>query len=141
MISPFTRTVSDTVRRNLNETAPVLRDKGRPVVHQAGGVPEPGIPQDGSLLSASVGIAAAEGPYTRALIRYPSNSSSIMSPRASLVEPVGFLARTSRPFMMDDTYDRLVFNGTNPVNCYEFPAQHPESCKPVPAGAPLRDRL
>lgn len=100
------------------------------MVKLAGGVPVPVVPSDGSFIPSIEDIAAALGPYTKAIIlNSPNNPSGVMYP-PSLVEAVVELCeRNNLWLLMDDTYNRLVFDGRAPVNCYEYARDRTESSR------------
>jgi aspartate aminotransferase len=91
------------------------------MVKLAGGVPVVVKPEDGSFLPTVREIADAVGQYTKAvMINSPNNPSGVMYPKDFIAELVEMCAKRSLWLLMDDTYNRLVFDGQAPVNCYEF---------------------
>ncbi|MGC8792481.1 MAG: pyridoxal phosphate-dependent aminotransferase [Bryobacteraceae bacterium] len=91
------------------------------MVKLAGGMPVPVTPEDGSFHPTIEEIAEAVGPYTKAIIiNSPNNPSGVMYSRDFVAEVIQFCEKKNLWLIMDDTYNRLVFDGKTPVNCYEF---------------------
>jgi aspartate aminotransferase len=102
------------------------------MVKLAGGVPVAVTPEDGSFMPTVKEIADAVGPYTKAIIlNSPNNPSGMMYSRDFIAEIVRFCEDRSLYLIMDDTYNRLVFDGKAAANCYEFARNHAESSKLV----------
>ena len=102
------------------------------MVKLAGGVPVVVTPKDGSFHPTMEEIADAVGPYTKAiLINSPNNPSGIVYSAAFIAEIVQFCEKKGLYLIMDDTYNRLVFDGQPPINCYEFTNDHTESSRLV----------
>lgn len=100
------------------------------MVKLAGGVPVPVTPEDGSFQPTIQEIARAVGPYTKAIIiNSPNNPSGVAYGRDFIAEVVRFAEKKNLWLIMDDTYNRLLFDGRSPVNCYEFASDHTESSK------------
>lgn len=91
------------------------------MVKLAGGVPVVARARDGSFHPTIEDIAEVVGPYTKAvIINSPNNPSGVMYSRDFIGEVVRFCEDKGLYLIMDDTYNRLVFDGRSPVNCYEF---------------------
>jgi aspartate aminotransferase len=89
-------------------------------------------PEDGSFLPKARELADAIGPYTKAIIlNSPNNPSGVMYAREFIAEVVALCAERSLYLIMDDTYNRLVFDGQTPVNCYEFSREELDESKLV----------
>ena len=102
------------------------------MVKLAGGVPVVVRPEDGSFLPKARELADAIGPYTKAIIlNSPNNPSGVMYPRELIAEVVALCAERSLYLIMDDTYNRLVFDGQAPVNCYEYSREDLDESKLV----------
>jgi len=102
------------------------------MVKLAGGVPVAVTPQDGSFVPALREITDAVGAYTKAIIlNSPNNPSGMMYSRDFIAEMVRFCEDRSLYLIMDDTYNRLVFDGKAATNCYEFARNHSENSKLV----------
>lgn len=102
------------------------------MVKLAGGVPVVVRAEDGSFLPKARELADAIGPYTKAIIlNSPNNPSGVMYAREFIAEVVALCAERSLYLIMDDTYNRLVFDGQTPVNCYEFSREELDESKLV----------
>ncbi len=97
------------------------------MVKLAGGVPVAVTAEDGSFQPTVDEMAAAVGSYTKAIIlNSPNNPSGVMYSREFISGVVDLAARKSLWLIMDDTYNRLVFDGRAPINCYGFSSQELE---------------
>jgi len=66
-------------------------------------------------------IAEAVGSYTKAvIINSPNNPSGVMYSEEFIAEIVEFCEKRGLYLIMDDTYNRLVFDGRAPTNCYRY---------------------
>jgi len=102
------------------------------MVKLAGGVPVVAKPQDGSFTPTMDDIAQVVGPSTKAIIiNSPNNPSGVMYPESLIAEIVAFCEKKDIWLLMDDTYNRLVFDGRKPVNCYEYAGDLSDSSKLV----------
>jgi aspartate aminotransferase len=91
------------------------------MVKLAGGVPVAVTPEDGSFYPTVREIADAVGSYTKAIIlNSPNNPSGAMYARDFIAEMVEFCEKKSIYLVMDDIYNRLVFDGKVAPVCYEF---------------------
>jgi aspartate aminotransferase len=91
------------------------------MVKLAGGVPVPITPEDGTFHPRVEEIAAAVGPYTKAIIiNSPNNPSGVMYSEDFIAGMVQFCEKKNLYLIMDDTYNRLVFDGKNPTNCCKY---------------------
>ena len=100
------------------------------MVKLAGGVPVSVKPEDGSFYPTVKEIADAVGSYTKAIIlNSPNNPSGVMYSREFVAGIVELCASKSLWLIMDDTYNRLVFDGKPPINCYEFSKQDIDQSK------------
>jgi aspartate aminotransferase len=91
------------------------------MVKLAGGVPVPVAASDGGFHPAIEDIAQVTGSATKAIIiNSPNNPSGVMYSREFIAGIVRFCEQRNLWLLMDDTYNRLVFDGRQPVNCYEF---------------------
>jgi aspartate aminotransferase len=90
------------------------------MVKLAGGVPVAVTPEDGTFQPKVSEIAEVVGQYTKAIIlNSPNNPSGVMYTRDFIAEMVDFCERKSLYLIMDDLYNRLVFDGKTAPNCYE----------------------
>jgi aspartate aminotransferase len=91
------------------------------MVKLAGGVPVVVTPEDGSFQPQVKEIADMIGSYTKAvIINSPNNPSGAMYSRDFIAEIVKLCEKKSLYLIMDDTYNRLVYDNQPPINCCEF---------------------
>jgi aspartate aminotransferase len=102
------------------------------MVKLAGGVPVPVTAEDGTFFPTVQEIADVVGSYTKAIIlNSPNNPSGVMYSKDFVQEMVEFCEKKSIYLVMDDIYNRLVFDGKSAPNCYEFAQQPIEESKLV----------
>ncbi len=102
------------------------------MVKLAGGVPVVVKPEDGSFHPTVAEIDACIGSYTKAIIlNSPNNPSGVMYSADFIRGVVELCEKKSLYLLMDDTYNRLVFDGKSPINCYEYSRQDVEQSKLV----------
>lgn len=102
------------------------------MVKLAGGIPVPVTPTDGSFTPSFDDIVQAVGANTKAIIlNSPNNPSGVMYPESLIAQVVEFCEKNNIWLLMDDTYNRLVFDGRKPVNCYEYAKDFSDSSKLV----------
>ncbi|MFN0172667.1 MAG: pyridoxal phosphate-dependent aminotransferase [Bryobacteraceae bacterium] len=102
------------------------------MVKLAGGVPVVVRPEDGSFHPTIREVADSIGSYTKAIIlNSPNNPSGVMYSKDFIREVVDLCAQRSLYLIMDDTYNRLVFDGRSPVNCYDFSSEDIDQSKLV----------
>ena len=90
------------------------------MVKLAGGVPVVVTAEDGTFCPSVREIADAVGSYTKAIIlNSPNNPSGAMYSREFVAEVVEFCEKKSLYLIMDDIYNRLVFNGKSAPICYD----------------------
>ena len=100
------------------------------MVKLAGGVPVVVTPEDGSFRPTVREIADCIGSYTKAIVlNSPNNPSGVMYSADFVREVVELAAKKSLYLIMDDTYNRLVFDGLSPINCYEYSDEDLEQSK------------
>ncbi len=91
------------------------------MVKLAGGVPVPVTAEDGTFFPTAKEIRDAVGSYTKAIIiNSPNNPSGAMYTKDFVQEMVEFCEQKSIYLIMDDIYNRLVFDGRSAPVCYEF---------------------
>lgn len=102
------------------------------MVKLAGGVPVAVTARDGSFQPTVQEMADAVGSYTKCIILNSPNNPSGISYTPEFVQGVVELCeRKGLWLIMDDTYNRLVFDGLTPVNCYDYVQERGESSKLV----------
>jgi aspartate aminotransferase len=91
------------------------------MVKLAGGVPVAITPEDGSFHPTVREIADAVGSYTKAIIiNSPNNPSGAMFSKDFIAEIVEYCEKKSLYLIMDDIYNRLVFEGKSAPVCYDY---------------------
>jgi aspartate aminotransferase len=91
------------------------------MVKLAGGVPVVVKAEDGSFCPSVREITEAVGSYTKAIIlNSPNNPSGAMYSRDFVAEMVEFCEKKSLYLIMDDIYNRLVFDGKSAPICYDW---------------------
>jgi aspartate aminotransferase len=102
------------------------------MVKLAGGVPVPVVPEDGTFQPTVPDIADKVGSYTKAVIlNSPNNPSGVMYSADFVAEMVAFCEKKNLWLIMDDLYNRLVFDGQKAPNPYEFAKDTDESSRRV----------
>jgi aspartate aminotransferase len=100
------------------------------MVRLAGGVPVTVTPEDGSFFPTVREIASAVGPYTKAIIiNSPNNPSGVVYAPEFVAEVVEFCEKRSLYLIMDDIYNRLLFDGRTPTICYKYAGEELEQSK------------
>jgi aspartate aminotransferase len=95
------------------------------MVKLAGGVPVPVEARDGGFEPTVEEIAEAVGPYTKAIIlNSPNNPSGWVYSEKFVAGVVELCEKRSLYLIMDDTYNRLIFDGRAPTNCYRYTSVH-----------------
>jgi aspartate aminotransferase len=91
------------------------------MVKLAGGVPVPVTAEDGTFFPTVKEMADACGSYTKAIIlNSPNNPSGAMYSRDFVQEMVEFCEKKSLYLIIDDIYNRLVFDGKSAPIGYDF---------------------
>jgi len=91
------------------------------MVKLAGGVPVIITPEDGSFHPTVKEIVEAVGSYTKAIVlNSPNNPSGAMYSKEFIAEMVEFCEKKSLYLIMDDIYNRLVFDGKSAAICYDY---------------------
>ena len=95
------------------------------MVKLVGGVPVPVEARDGSFQPTVEEIAEAVGSYTKAIIiNSPNNPSGVVYSEEFVAGVVELCEKHDLYLIMDDTYNRLVFDGRTPTNCYHYSKAH-----------------
>ncbi len=98
------------------------------MVKLAGGVPVAITPEDGTFQPQVKEIADAVGQYTKAIIlNSPNNPSGVVYSQDFIAEIVRLCEKKNLYLIMDDTYNRLIFDGRTPTNCYKYTDEDLES--------------
>jgi aspartate aminotransferase len=102
------------------------------MVKLAGGVPVPVSPSDGTFRPTMEDITEVVGPYTKAIIiNSPSNPTGVLYSAGFIAEIVQYCENKKLYLIMDDIYNRLVFDGKTAPNCYEYARNDTESSQLV----------
>jgi aspartate aminotransferase len=95
------------------------------MVKLAGGVPVPVAARDGGFSPTVEEVAEAIGPYTKAVIlNSPNNPSGAVYSEEFVAGVIELCEKHSLYLVMDDTYNRLIFDGRAPTNCYRYAGVH-----------------
>jgi aspartate aminotransferase len=95
------------------------------MVKLAGGVPVPVAARDGSFEPTLAEMEEAVGPYTKAVIlNSPNNPSGAIYSEEFVAGVVELCEKRSLYLIMDDTYNRLIFDNRAPTNCYRYAGIH-----------------
>ncbi len=91
------------------------------MVKLAGGVPVPVTARDGGFEPTIDEIAEVVGPYTKAIIlNSPNNPSGAIYSEEFVAAVVELCEKRNLYLIMDDTYNRLIFDDRTPSNCYKY---------------------
>jgi aspartate aminotransferase len=91
------------------------------MVKIAGGAPIAVTAADGGFQPTVDEMAQAMGPYTKAVIlNSPNNPSGVIYSDEFVAGVMELCERRNLYLIMDDTYNRLIFDGRTPTNCYRF---------------------
>jgi len=102
------------------------------MVKLAGGVPVVVKAEDGTFQPTAEEIKECVGQYTRAIIlNSPNNPSGMMYSRDFVAEMVEFCRKKNLYLIMDDLYNRLVFDRKTAPNCYDFDKSESRNTKLV----------
>ena len=98
------------------------------MVKLAGGVPVPVTPEDGTFHPRIQELAEAVGPYTKAIIlNSPNNPSGVMYSEEFIAGVVELCEKKNIFLIMDDTYNRLIFDNRAPTNAFSYARNHTTS--------------
>ncbi len=100
------------------------------MVKLAGGVPVAITPEDGTFQPTVQEIADAVGSYTKAIvINSPNNPSGVMYAEDFISGVVQLCEKKNLWLIMDDTYNRLIYDGRTPTNCTRYAQKNIESSR------------
>jgi len=100
------------------------------MVKLCGGKPVPVKPEDGTFRPRLQDIEQVVGPYTKAvIINSPNNPSGVMYSEEFIAGIVEFCEQKNIYLIMDDIYQRLIFDGKKPLNCYDYAKDLAENSK------------
>jgi aspartate aminotransferase len=96
------------------------------------GVPVIVTPEDGGFIPTMKDIEPAVSSYTKAIIvNSPNNPSGAIYPPELIQQLVEFCEKKGIYLIMDDIYQKLVFEGKTPVSAYKFTNKDIESTKVI----------
>ena len=97
------------------------------MVKLCGATPVPVRPADGSFCPRLPDIESKVGAKTKAvLINSPNNPSGAMYAEEFIADIVQFCEKRDLYLIMDDIYQRLIFDGREPLSCHDYAKQHGE---------------
>ncbi len=100
------------------------------MVKLAGGVPVAVTAEDGSFCPTLEEMQEAVGPYTKAIIlNSPNNPSGVVYSEEFVAGVVELCEKKNIFLIMDDTYNRLIFDNRAPTNAYTYAKNHTRSSK------------
>ncbi len=102
------------------------------MVRLAGGVPKPVAAEDGMFEPKIEEMAAVITPYTKVVIlNSPNNPCGVMYSKDFIAAVVELCEKHNLYLIMDDLYNRLVFDGKVAPNCYDFSTKQNDYSKLV----------
>jgi len=95
-----------------------------------GGKPVPVAASDGSLRPSRADIEGHVTDKTKViLLNNPNNPSGVVYSEQFVADIVQLCERRGIYLILDDIYQRLVFDGRKPINCYDYAAQDGEDSR------------
>ena len=102
------------------------------MVKLAGGVPVPVTAEDGSFTPTADEMISVVNSYTKAIIlNSPNNPCGVMYSKDFVHQMIEFCEKKGLYLIMDDIYNRLVFDGKSAPICYDFMKEPLEESKLV----------
>jgi aspartate aminotransferase len=100
------------------------------MVKLVGAVPVPVHPEDGSFIPRIQDIEQVIGSYTKAVVlNSPNNPSGAVYPADFVKDVVELCEKRGLYLIMDDIYHRLIFDGREPINAYDFAKDRTDNSK------------
>lgn len=100
------------------------------MIKLCGAVPVPVHAEDGSFQPRVKDIAERVGPYTKAvIINSPNNPTGQVYSEEFIAEIVEFCEKKGLYLIMDDIYQRLLFDGRKPINVFDYVKDTSENSK------------
>lgn len=85
------------------------------------GVPIPVLPEDGTFYPKLSDIEENVGSYTKAvIINSPNNPTGVVYSEEFIADIIEFCQKRDLYLIMDDIYNRLVFDNRKPSNCFNY---------------------
>ena len=100
------------------------------MVKLCGAIPVPVVPEDGTFTPTMDDIKQNVTSYTKAIIiNSPNNPSGAVYPESFIAEIVRFCEKKSIYLIMDDIYQKLVYNGIKVANPFDFVTNFSDNSK------------
>lgn len=100
------------------------------MVKLCGGIPVPVYPEDGTFYPRLQDIEEHVTSYTKCvIINSPNNPTGAMYSEEFIADIVEFCEKKELYLIMDDIYHRLIFDGKQPINCYDYVKDHSENSR------------
>jgi len=94
------------------------------------GIPIPVLPEDGTFYPKLSDIEENVGSYTKAvLINSPNNPTGASYSEEFIAEIIDFCKKRDLYLIMDDIYNRLVFDNRKPINCFNYVDEFDDNSK------------
>ena len=85
------------------------------------GIPIPALPEDGTFYPKLSDIEENVGSYTKAvIINSPNNPTGVVYSEQFISDVIEFCQKRDIYLIMDDIYNRLVFDNRKPSNCFDY---------------------
>ena len=85
------------------------------------GIPIPVLPEDGTFYPKLSDIEENVGSYTKAvIINSPNNPTGVVYSEQFISDIIEFCQKRDLYLIMDDIYNRLVFDNRKPSNCFDY---------------------
>ena len=85
------------------------------------GIPIPVLPEDGTFYPKISDIEENVGSYTKAIIiNSPNNPTGVVYSEEFIANIIEFCQKRDLYLIMDDIYNRLVFDNRKPSNCFDY---------------------
>ncbi len=95
-----------------------------------GAIGVPVLPEDGTFYPRIQDIEQKVGSYTKAvIINSPNNPTGAMYSEEFIANVVDLCEKRDLYLIMDDIYQRLIFDNRRPINCYEYAKNLSENSK------------
>ncbi len=94
------------------------------------GVPVPALPEDGTFYPKLEDIENNVGSYTKAvIINSPNNPTGAAYSEEFIADIIDFCKKRDLYLIMDDIYNRLVFDNRKPSNCFNYAKEFGDDSK------------
>ncbi len=94
------------------------------------GIPIPALPEDGTFYPKLSDIEERVGSYTKAvIINSPNNPTGAVYSEEFIADIIDFCEKRDLYLIMDDIYNRLVFDNRKPSNCFDYVKEFGDNSK------------